>query len=314
MKKILFFVVAIMVFTNVSVLAADNVESENLILLAKKGFFDNSSKKSSACSPAEEIRRTFNQHYKYSNEHNFEGLYSMYSDDYTNEDGFNKKVYFDLVKKTWASYPDIRYKLDIKNIVINNNIAVVQVHEIASSTTPAKDGVGDKGSLDSISDTVYYLEKVGNKWLVTSDRIIYEKTYLRYGSAKYLGVNLIAPSQIQADKPYTVSLQVDPNTDAFVIASIGQEFITYPQVAAKEVFRKLPKDGVLERMFTSNNKNLNEYAVASYGITKAEVKAGKEINISVTGLGFVMQRVDVIPKNNFVKVKDEKVKENQKAK
>jgi len=65
-------------------------------------------------------------------------------------------------------------------------------------------------------------------------------------------------------------------------------------------------------LFTYNDKNINEYAVASFGITKAEVKNGREIKIYVTGLGFLMSRVNVIPNNEFVKIaKKEKAKDEK---
>jgi hypothetical protein len=75
-------------------------------------------------------------------------------------------------------------------------------------------------------------------------------------------------------------------------------------VLAEEVFRKLPDDGALERVFKSNDKNINEYAVASFGITKARIINQSELKILVTGLGFAMSRVNVIPKNEFIKVAD----------
>ncbi len=36
---------------------------------------------------------------------------------------------------------------------------------------------------------------------------------------------------------------------------------------------------------------------ASFGITRAEINKGTEIKIYVTGLGYVMSRINVIPKN-----------------
>ncbi len=307
MKKI-FVLILMFALSNITVFAADKTQSDNIALLTKKGFFDNSQKNSNS-SPFEEIKKTFQLHYKYSNSHNLDGLSSMYADNYMSEDGFNKDIYFKLVKKTWESYPDISYKLTIKDIIVNENTAVVQVNECALAKTPARtDVVNEKGNLKSFSETVYYMERVGNKWLVVSDKILYEKTFLQYGSAKAINVNLIAPSQVYTGDSYTASLKVNQDKTSFIIASIGQELVTYPQTVAKEVFRKLSSEGTLERMFTANSKNLNEYAVASYGVTKAEVKDGKEIKIVVTGLGFIMQRVNVIPKNNYIKADNEKTK------
>jgi hypothetical protein len=279
-------------------------QSENITLLTGIGFFNEQpAPKASAKNPCEEVKRVLQSHLKYANSYDIDGLKSLYSNNYINMDGLDGKVYFDLIKKTWASYPDIKYKMAIRNIQITENIAIVQVNETAKATTDSKSGImNEKGLLESTSNSVYYLEKFNNKWMITSDRIIFEKTFLRYGSAKRIAINLISPSQVLADTKYTSTLKINCPEDSFIIASIGQEKITYPQAVAEEVFRKLPEDGVLERMFDSNKNNLNEYSVASFGITKARIGKGTEIKISITGLGFVMSRVNVIPKNDFVKV------------
>ena len=297
MKKFLLILMAILI-TNVQVLAADSSQSaqnDNIAILTKKGFF-NTPKQTCSFSPYDEIRKTFALHSKYSNGYNFENLKNLYAPNYVSSDGFTRNVYFDLVGKTRKAYPDIKYKLEIKNITINDNTAAVEVHEIANATTISKSGiVNENGNLESISDSIYYLEKINNEWLVMSDAVLFEQTSLKYGSAKDLDIKVIAPIQIQANTHYTTTLKMLPPKDCFVIASIGHENITYPQTIAEEVFRKLPEDGILERVTTSNAKNLNEYAVASFGITKAEIKNGREIKIYVTGLGFAMSRVNVIP-------------------
>ena len=98
----------------------------------------------------------------------------------------------------------------------------------------------------------------------------------------------------------------------FVIASIGQEKITYPQVNSEEVFRKLPESGILERVFKSNKDNFNEYTVASLGITRAKVvekNSKKEIKLVITGLGYIITRTNVIPQKDFSKVKTNEQKE-----
>lgn len=281
-------------------------EINNIALLTQQGFFEKS--QANSANSCEDIKRILYSHQKYANGYNFDKLRSLYSENYVNADGLNKELYFDLIKKTWASYPDIKYKMDIKNIEINGNIAIAQVNENAQATTNSKSGVVDeKGLLESVSNSVYYLEKINNEWLITSDHIIFEKTFLRYGAAKNIQIELTAPCQILANTPYTSSLRIETPKDSLIIASIGRENITFPQTVAEEIFKKLPEDGLLERMFTSNDKNINEYAVASFGITKAEINNGTEIKIYVTGLGFVMSRVNVIPKNDFIKVaKNEK--------
>lgn len=276
-------------------------QSENLALLAENGFFNHP--KASYLSPCEEVKKLLSYHLKYANSYDVKGLETLYADNYVNTDGLDRKIYFDLIQKTWESYPDIVYKMTIKDIEINGNIAVAQVEESATATTNSKSGlVNEKGLLESASSSVYYLEKINDAWKITSDRILFEKTFLRYGCAKDINITLVAPPQILADRQYTTSLKIDSPKDSFVIASIGQEKITYPQSVSEEVFRKLPEDGVLERIFESNKDNLNEYAVASFGITQAKIDNGKDVRISITGLGFVMSRINVIPRNDFVKV------------
>lgn len=304
MKKLLLILTVLLVFYSKSYAADDNIA-----LLAKKGFFDRPSQYS-FLTPCEEVKRTLYSHLKYANTYNFEGLKTLYADNYVSADGLNKEIYFDLVKKTWESYPDIKYKIDIKNIQINGNSAIAQVCESAQGNTGAQSGVvKEKGLLQSVSNSVYYLEKINNDWVITSDHVLFEKTFLRYGSAKDVEVDLSAPSQISANIPYSASLKINSPKGSLIIASLGQELITYPQITAEEVFRKLPDEGVLERMFQANDKNINEYAVASFGVTKAEINNGTEIKIYITGLGFIMSRVNVIPTNNFIKVvQDEKTK------
>lgn len=305
MKKLFLILTAFLILSSKSYAA----DTDNIALLTQKGFFETPHQTSST-NPCEDIKKTLYTHLKYANNYNLEGLKSLYAPNYNNADGLNKDIYFDLIKKTWESYPDIKYKINIKSIEINDNNAVAQVNEDAIATTNSKSGlVNEKGLLESASGSVYYFEKVNNEWLITSDHILFEKTYLRYGSAKDINIDLIAPFQITADTPYTASLKIQTPKDSLIIASIGQENITYPQTIAEEAFRKLPGDGTLERMFKSNDKNINEYAVASFGVTKAELNNPTEIKVYVTGLGFLMSRVNVIPKNNFIKVEnDEKTK------
>lgn len=281
--------------------------STDIALLTQKGFFDKSQQ--AVTNPYDEIKKLMHRHLKYSNAYDIDGLGSLYADNYINSDGFNKKIYFDLIKKTWDSYHDIRYSVDVNNIQVNGDSAVVQLMEIANATTDAKSGlIAEKGQLKSTSSSIYYLEKINNEWKITSDYIPFEKIYLVYGAAKNTKINLNTPSHIAASTPYTATLEVDVPIDTLVIASIGREIITYPQTVSEEVFRKLPENNCLERVFTSNNKNINEYAVASFGMTKAEIKDKTEIKIYITGLGFVMSRVNVIPANNHIKVEENEEK------
>jgi hypothetical protein len=276
-------------------------EVQNIELTQQKGVIEKKSKFFQ--SPYAEVKKTLSLHQRYSNNYDFDDLKNLYAENYVNADGLNKELFFDLIKKTWGSYPDIKYQMDIKDIEITGDLAIVQVSESAKATTVSQsDLIAQKGFLESKSSSVYYLNKINNKWLIIADYIIFEKTFLKYGSAKDINIDLSAPCQISANTQYTSSLSMEKPKDSLIIASLGQENITFPQTLSKEVFRKLPQSGPLERVFTSNNKNINEYAVASFGITKAEIHNVTEVKFYITGLGFIMSRVNVIPKNNFIKV------------
>lgn len=315
MKRLFLILTALLILAPASYGA--QAEIDTITLLTQKGFFATSSTQSPSANPYVDLRKSLCAHLKYANGYNLDGLKTLYADNYINADGLDKDIYFDLIKKTWESYPDIKYTMEIKNIEISASNASAQVVERAIASTSAKSGIiHERGILESTSSSVYYFEKINNKWLITSDHIISEKTMLRYGVANDVRINLIAPNQIPANTEYTASLDIQAPKDSLVIASIGKENITYPQVLAEEIFRKLPDDGVLERVFKSNNKNINEYAVASFGITKAKIINQSELKIFVTGLGFAMTRVNVIPKNEFVKVaeseKEDKGKKGEK--
>ncbi len=257
-----------------------------------------------------EIRNTIKMQSEYTKKYDKEGLLSLYSDNYYNADGFDKTIYSDLIDKTWKMYPDIKYKTVIQKIDIVGNTAIVYVTEYAKATAKEKVNENDvNGSLSSESNCIYYLEKVGNKWLITSDSITNEKTVLTYGEANQIQMDLIVPQIVNAGKEYTATLSIKLNKPGMIaIASIGQEKITYPQINAEEVFRKLPKDGMLERVFKANKNNFNEYTVASVGITRANVAKNNEIKLMVTGLGYVITRTNIIPTKDFSKVKQNDTK------
>ena len=258
-----------------------------------------------------EIRNTFKKIITYTNDFDLNGLKSLYSSKYLNADGFNNKMYFELVQKTWKLYPDIKYSVNIDTISIFGNTAIVTATENATATTSEKvEETEIKGYLTSKSDAIYYLEKVGDDWIITSDSTICEETKLTYGEANDLKMELVVPQLVPAKKEYTASLKVIPSDKKMIlIGSIGQEKITYPHVNAQEVYRKLPENGILERMFTANGDNLNEYSVASVGITRAKVTKDKNVKLIITGLGYIITRTNVIPTKDFSKVKENGKKE-----
>lgn len=257
-----------------------------------------------------DIKAVINQQTVYTNKYDLDGLSSLYAKDFTNSDGFNKEVYFKLIKETWETYPDIIYKTHINNIEFSDNYATVVVDETAIATS--KETVGELsviGELYSTSKCVYFLEKQGTKWVISSEKILDETSTLKYGNARYSKIELSAPKQIGANQDYTATLKVTAPKDSAVIASISKENIVYPQTKAEDAFRRLTGDNILERVFHSNSENVNEYTVASVGITRAEpTYTPDEVRVYMGGLAFIMTRVNVVPKNKFVKIEDESKK------
>ncbi len=118
-------------------------------------------------------------------------------------------------------------------------------------------------------------------------------------------MELNSPKQIGPNKYYTTSLKVDAPDDSVVIASISKENIIYPQTKSDDAFRKMPDDNILERVFLSNKNNVNEYTVASVGITRAEPYNENQVKVYMGGLAFIMTRVNVIPENKYIKFDDD---------
>ena len=250
----------------------------------KLGIFNNES---------HAIKSLLNSQVRYANRSNFKKFISTYDDKYVNSDGLTLAMYADLVKDVWNTYDNIEYGIKIKNTEIKDDSATVNLEGFSHANIPAPNKMN--GVLKSNADSIYYLKKINGKWKVSSDSVISENTSMLYGDARGLDIKLTAPQEIPANTEYTASLEFIPPEDTIVIASIANDKVEYPQKQAKEVFRKFPDDNILERLFTSNSDNANEYVIASIGITKADVK-DLSIKLSLTGFGYQITRVNVISK------------------
>ena len=261
--------------------------------LFKLGIFNNDTR---------EIKSLLNSQVRYANRTNFDKFIATYDKNYVNSDGFNLETYSNLVRDVWQTYNNIEYGITIKDIDIQNDKATVTVTETSFAELPAPAKLD--GVMMSEADSVYYLKKSDGDWKVASDKVISETTSLLYGAAKDLDIKLTAPQQIEAGKEYTASLEFTPPANVIAIASIASDKVEYPQNQPKEVFRKLPDDNILERIFISNSDNVNEYVVASIGLTKADIN-DLSIQLSLTGFGYKIVRVNVVPNNSKeINVKD----------
>lgn len=264
-------------------------------------------------STQQDIETIIKTQNKFANEHNIKGLMSLYCDDFVTSDGFGKDIYEKLIEETWETYSDITYKTEIKNINFSDNYATVLVFETSVATQKEEfEGNEIFGELNAVSKCVYYLEKHGSKWFLSSEKIIEEITTLKYGDTRFFNIQLNAPKQIGSNKYYTATLKTDIPNGYITIGSIGKENIVYPQTKMDEAFRRLSDDNILERVFLSNNNSINEYIVASVAVTHPpEYTKDGQIKIYMGGLAFIMTRVNVIPENKFVKFEQKEDKDGK---
>lgn len=238
------------------------------------------------------VKSILNAQVKYANKTNLDKFISTYDKDYLNADGFNLDTYTKMVRELWEGYDNIKYGIKIKNITFEpNGIAKVELIETSHADIPVTKKMN--GVLSSEANSIYYLKKINGKWKVTSDKIIDEVTSMLYGDAMNLDIKLTAPNEVTPGYEYTASLEFVPPKDTFAIASIAKDKVEYPQKQAKEVFRKLPDDNILERLFIANSDKVNEYVIASIGLTKADIK-DLSIKLSLTGFGYQIIRVNVV--------------------
>lgn len=248
------------------------------------------------------VKKVLKSQVKYANKNDFNKFIATYDEKYLNSDGFDLDIYSTLVKDLWSLYEGIEYGLEFKKVVVNGDEATVELVETSYADIDLASAYN--GELKSKANSIYYLRKKDGKWKVVSDEVIDEVTSMLYGSAKNLKINLSVPTEIPAGADYVATLEFEPPAETFAIASIASDKVEYPQKPTKEVFRILPEDNILERIFTSNSDNSNEYVVASIGLTKTTI-TDANLNLSLTGFGYAIRRVNVLS-NEEIKEKNDK--------
>ena len=252
------------------------------------------------------IKDFFAKQDEYTNSHELEKLSSIYAENFVNTDGFDKKLYFKLIEDTWETYPDITYTTEIRDIRINGNFAVVQTYETAYATThEVSDTIDAYGELSSTANSMYYLQKAGSQWVIFAEQVLDEKSQLRYGDARFVKMDLNAPKIVHAGDEYSASLNIQLDDDETAVASIDTQEIIHPIGKPEETFRNLSSQNQLERLFKANSKNINEYVTASIGIAKAEPYDEQYSKVYVSGIAFLMTRINVIPANKFITLEED---------
>lgn len=232
------------------------------------------------------------------NLHDLKLLKTYYSKDFKSMDGFDHTTFFKMVEETFKAYPDIKYSSTVKSVDVYGDWATVAIYDLVSATVAPPDinieaGIG---KLEGVCDYILYFKKENDAWRVISDYVIAEETTLKYGDAKKIPMALESPLFVKKGEEYTLALGMDCPKDVFVLASLDREAITYPATKPKEAFRKLPTDGILERMVKAGDDGRNEYSMASIGITRLFLGEDKtSISFKMSGLALLMKRVNVRP-------------------
>lgn len=256
-------------------------------------------------SPEAQINSFFKKYNRYSSKNNIEKLKELYSDDYINNDGFNKETIFKMMEMASGAYKDVSYVTEIESIKVEGNYAVVKAHELATGETiKVIEKLKDTGSITSEIYYTDYLRKDGNKWKIIATDINSEKVELKYGEAKNMIVDICAPQKVPEGSEYEVTMKTKTPDGVFAVGSIVNEPIVYPQVQAKDVFRSI-KSETLSRILKANKDKNNEYATVSIAITRAQVQPPSLV-LNMTGMAFVMKRVNVLSLNKNVKLDKEK--------
>lgn len=261
-----------------------------------------------------EIRALFGKHNQYANDHNLAGLKTLYADNYMNNDGFNKEVYFKSIDETWKECKDITYTTKIHSITIDGDYASVQVFETANGTINDKlENSTISGEIHSNSTGIYHLIKINERWFISGENALTDESSLLYGDARFMNIEIQAPNVVSAGETYTTTLKVvnDDDNKTFIIGSIDHDPVTYPATTPKSELRALPQTQILERLIKANSDNLNEYAVASLAISKVTELDNDNFQLYMAGLACVMKRVNVIPKNNFIKIEEQNENSNR---
>ncbi|MGN0014071.1 MAG: nuclear transport factor 2 family protein, partial [Candidatus Gastranaerophilaceae bacterium] len=243
--------------------------------------------------PQKEIETLFKKLDSYSLKKDLKNIRTYFSDDFVSNDGYDIDTYMKSVKNGFESYNARSVTTKILSIAVNDDFAVVHVCESgeAETTKPAAQIEGN-GLVLSSADIYYFLKKEANKWKITSANVLDENCSILYGAAKNVYFSLNVPTQIKAGCEYTSSLSFAPMKDIFVMASLSKDPIVYPLPLAIDSFKSIKRDGILERIFTSNTDGYNEYAIASIGMTRADMLNSK-IELKIIGSAYVIRRVNV---------------------
>ncbi len=302
MMKRFLFLLSIGIFLNFT-----SVECANANLI--DDWKSNNAAKKELKATKNEIKNTFALQTLYSNNKDYKKLKEFYAESYRNSDAFDRNTTFKIIKENYELYPDLKMTTKINMININGDFATVDVFEYAEAKDIKREDIDLKGELSAFAHTIYYLQKIRGKWLITAEHAIEENNSVVFGEAKYLDLKFIAPQIVPAGEEYSSLLEVSTlPRKGILMGYITQAPAIFPLKEEDDIDAlRFFEDTVLERIFTANEDNINEYNIASIGLTRGQPIPSGGIKFYLSGLAFLMTRVNVIPENTlYEKAQDSK--------
>jgi len=283
------FFIFILLFGNVSVYA-DELPIRNRLNESKATFSNKYS-----------VVKFFQEHVECANQTNLENFLKFYSQDYISNDGFNIESTTYLFKELWTQYGNVKYKNCVNSIAFFGDTAMVNVTETATATL--MNDKNKQGQLKSFVDVIYYLKRKNKSWVITGENILTEQINILWGDAKSVATHFEAPQLVGSGEEYSATLFIAPPQGILAIGSISSEVVSYPQKPQKDIFKKFSQDYTIERIMTANKENTNEYVIATIGYSRPSASGN---NMNLSGFACLIRRVNVVPKNKFINIKDDK--------
>ncbi|MBR1616565.1 hypothetical protein IJ670_00285 [bacterium] len=255
-----------------------------------------------AQNDVKEIKNLIKKHNQALKAQNTKEIRTYYDKSYLNSDGFNLDELVELLEKSYKAYSDIKYKAKIDSINVYDNWAIARLSDTTNAFVYTDNKKNDKkkaGYLTSKSIYNAYLKKNDGQWKFFYDDITMEESALKYGVARGMKMCLDSPVLIENGKEYNLSLKLEKPTTIIALASLVNEEIKYPTPDFKEKFRKYPADGQLERIVKANKNGLDEYAIASVGLTQIGInKEQTKAQVKIVGIAYLMKRINMQKKVN----------------
>lgn len=293
MKSKIFLVITVLLFLSYSPSYCEsNISNTGII----SKFNEKNCIKNEICTnDTTEVKKLFDKQKTYLNTSNIGELKKLYAENYLSNDGFDKETLFKLYEDTLKNHPDIKYDIYITKLSVEGCYATVKAINKSIATTAEKSQItGDNGLLTIDMETAFYLKKTGNEWQIVAEQTISEKTSLLYGACKNSGVELFAPECIASNTDYTVILKLPEKYSQYAMGSIKKDPIIFPSPQTSDIFKPFDSIGIIERIFKSNSKGNNETVAASVAFALPKTDKYNNMDIKISGLGVLLQRVNVI--------------------